>query len=290
MALFKKHGRRSFFKAGIASLTVATTGMPEVEAAVMPKKPGETKIVAIMGDYWHNGVMQEYHIREVFSHKKDYRIIFARGAQYFTPELISDADLLITARYLGNDNMGQSEKGLVDKMEEGVPVWTDENVEAIIDNVRNRGMGFMPLHCTIWCGNKKITDLMGVEPILHKEIQPIWVYDLNQDHPITKGIGKFFINLDEQFAAVIKSQYTTSLFQTQAMHDKSTAVGGWCREDGKGRVVALLPGHTVWPYQTPEYMDILWRSAHWAMKREVTPHPDLNSGYRWTGVDSTQDD
>ena len=236
MAIFKKHGRRNFFKAGLASMAAAATGIPEAHAAIKPKQPGETKVVAVMGDYWHNAITQEYHIREIFSSKKDWRIIFVRGAQYFTPELISDADLLITARYLGNDLMGYSEKGLVDTLEEGVPIWTEENVKAIIDNVRNRGMGFMPLHCTIWCGNKDITDLMGVEPILHKEIQPIWVYDLNQEHPITKGIGKFYINLDEQFAAVIKSEYTTSLFQTQAMHDKNTAVGGWCREDGKGRV------------------------------------------------------
>lgn len=258
-------------KTGIASVAAAAGMTRNADAAEMAKQPGETKIVAIMGDYWHNPVAQEYHIRTILSPIQNSRIIFARGPQYFTPELYSDADLLIMCRYDGNDNMGYSEKGLVDSFEHGTPVWTDENVNAIISNVRDRGMGFMPLHCTLFCGRKEITELMGIEPVMHREIQPLWVYDANQRHPITKGIGKFMINLDEQFAAIIKSEFTTSLFQTQAMHDKRTAVGGWCLETGKGRVVGLLPGHTHWPYRTKEYQEILWRSAHWAMKRDIPP-------------------
>ncbi len=280
MGLFNRKIRRRTFTAGLASLAAAAAGVPEAGAAVDPaKRPGETKIVAIMGDYWHNGVAQEYHIRNILSPEKTWRIIFVRGPQYFNPELIADADLLIMARYDGNDNMGYSEKGLVDTMEAGAPLWTEENVAAIIENVQKRGMGFMPLHCTLFCGVKDITELMGIEPIMHREVQPIWVYGLNQDHPITKGLGKFWIDLDEQFAVVIKSQYTTSLFQTQAMHDKRTAVGGWCLENGNGRIVGLLPGHTQGPYHTLEYKDILWRSAHWALRRDVTPHPNLKVGY-----------
>ena len=158
-------------------------------------------------------------------------------------------------------------------MEKGSPLWIDENVKAIIDNVRSRGMGFMALHCTIACNNRNITDLLDIEPIMHNEIQPVWVGELNSQHPITKGIGKFFINLDEQFAAVIKSQSTITLFKTTAIHDKRIAVGGWCLESGNGRVVGLLPGHTEWPYRVREYQDILWRSAHWAMKRDIPPYP-----------------
>ncbi|MBT4485300.1 MAG: hypothetical protein HOC71_16660, partial [Candidatus Latescibacteria bacterium] len=136
-----------------------------------------------------------------------------------------------------------------------------------------RGMGFLALHCTLYSRNRDILDLMGIEPIMHNQIQPIWVRDLNQEHPITKGIGKFFINLDEQFAVIIKSHYSTTLFETTAVHDKRAAIGGWCLENGKGRVVGLLPGHTKDPYLVHEYREILWRSAHWAMNREIQPYP-----------------
>jgi len=271
---------RAVYKAGLAAVAGLVSGVSKANAAVEAgKKRGETKIVAVMGDYWHNGIAQEYHIRNILAPEKNWRIIFVRGPEFFNPALISDADLLITARYDGNDLMGYSARGLVDTMEEGAPFWTDENVKAIIDNVRNRGMGFMPLHCTLFCGVRDITELMGIEPIMHREVQPIWFYNVNQDHPITKGIGKFWIGLDEQFAVVIKSEYTTSLFETQAMHDKRTAVGGWCLENGKGRIVGFLPGHTQDPYRKPEYKDILWRAAHWAMRKDVTPHPNPTKGY-----------
>lgn len=288
MALLnKKRGQRTVFKAGIATLAAASavTDRPVAQAAVMPRQPGETKIVALMGDYWHNGLMQEYHIRQILAPEKSWRVIFSRNPRSFTPDLISDADLLIMSRYSGNDVMGYNEKDLVDHMEEGAPVWTDENVKAIVENVRTRGMGFMAMHCTLFCERREITELMGIEPIMHREIQPLWVYDLNQEHAVTRGIGKFFINLDEQFAAVIKSQYTTSLFQTQAIHDKRTAVGGWCLENGNGRIVGLLPGHTHWPYHTIAYRDIVWRAAHWAMKKDVTPHPSPKDGYYVGGAD-----
>ena len=173
MSLIDKNGRRGFLKTGIASLAAASAVTQEAKAAIKPKAPGETKVVAVMGDYWHNGVAQEIHIRSILSAKKDWRIIFVKASRFFTPELISDADLLITARYGGPDSIGLSTEGLVDTQERGEDLWTDENVKAIIDNIRNRGMGFMPLHCTLFCGKKDILDLMGIEPIMHNEIQPI---------------------------------------------------------------------------------------------------------------------
>ncbi|MFC1540920.1 ThuA domain-containing protein [Candidatus Latescibacterota bacterium] len=263
--------------AGTARLA-GTLGTLDASAAEMKKQPGETKIVTVVGDYWHNGIAQEYHLRSIFAPLKTWRIIAVRGPEFFTPELIGDADLLIIARYDGNDNMGYSQRGLVDIMERGAPFWTDENVSAIISNVRERGMGFMPLHCTLFCGVKEITDFMDIEPIMHREIQPIWTYNCNREHPITSGIENFFVNLDEQFAAVIKSPDTVTLFNTQAMHDKRTAVGGWCLERGRGRIVGLLPGHTQWPYRTREYQEIIWRAAHWAMKKEIVPYSRRRNG------------
>jgi len=275
MDSFTNHGNRGLFKAGVISFAAAAGSVTaEAEAALQPKAPGETKIVAVMGgDYGHNHVPLEIHIRGIFASKKDWRIIFVRASRFFTPELLSDTDLLITSRSHRPDGLAFSSDGLVDILEKGDVFWTEEHVEAIIDNVRNRGMGFMALHNTLACGNRKIVDMLGIEPIGHNEIQPLWIGDLNPEHPITRGIGKIFIKFDEQFAAVIKSGYTTTLFETTAMHDKRHAVGGWCLEHGKGRIVGLLPGHTQFTYEVPEYRDILWRSAHWALKRDIPPYP-----------------
>ena len=224
------------------------------------------------GDYGHNRVPYEIHVREIFSSNNNWRILFVQASRFFTPELISDADLLITSRHSRPDDIDWRAEEVVDSMSTGKLLWSDENVQAIIDNIRNRGMGFLALHCTLASKNPDITDLLGVTPIPHNEVQPIWVHNINQEHPITEGIGNFFINLDEQFAAIIKSRYTTTLFETTAIHEKRRAVGGWCLKSGKGRVVGLLPGHFQWAYRVREYQKILWRSAHWAVKRNIPPY------------------
>ena len=106
-------------------------------AVLKPKAPGETKIVAMMAhDTNHNGVAQETCVRSIFSSKNDWRIIFARSSKLFTPELISDADLLITARTGIRDPIDLTTDCLADSIQEGEILWTDENVRAIIDNVR----------------------------------------------------------------------------------------------------------------------------------------------------------
>jgi len=274
MGLITRRNRRLSTGSGLAAAGIADTA---AEAAVMPKRPGETKIVAMVAhDTNHNGVAQEYYLRKIFSAKRDWRLVFARASSLFTPGLIADADLLITARTGIDDPIDFTRDPLADEMTGGAPLWTDGNVAAVVENVRSRGMGFLALHCTLYCRNRTITDLMDIEPIMHREVQPVWVRDCNGEHPITRGIGKFLIGLDEQFAVVIKSPSTTTLFETTAVHDKRDAVGGWCIENGSGRIVGLLPGHTPDPYRVPEYQEILWRAAHWAMRRDIPPYPGFD--------------
>ena len=262
---------RSGIAAGLsAAAASAMTG--EAHAALPPKVAGETRVVLILGDYWHSSVWQEIQIRSIYEKNKDWKVLSARFNRFVTPELINDADLLIVSRSSAKERMDWTTEGVVESVQGGGILWTDENVKAVLDGVRNRGMGLMALHCASYARNREIFDLVDVEPVMHNQMQPLWVHDANQEHPITRGIGKFFISLDEQFAAIIKSAYTTSLFQTTAIHDKRQAVGGWCRESGKGRIVGLLPGHTQVPYGVPEYREILWRSAYWAMKRDIPPY------------------
>ena len=141
-----------------------------------------------------------------------------------------------------------------------------------MDNITNRGMGYLALHCAAYARSRDIFNLLGVEPVMHNQVQPLWVYDANREHPITRGIGRFMIDLDEQFAAVITDTKATTLFKTTAIHDKRDAVGGWCIERGRGRVVGLLPGHTPSPYEVPQYREIVRRSAFWALKRDISPY------------------
>ncbi len=274
MVLDKNTSRRKVLKTWLAALAAGAVAAPETGAVPKAKAPGEIKVVALMGDYWHNGVAQEIHVRSIFSSKKNWRIHFLRASRFLTADMLNDTDLLILARYGGSDAVGWSTEGIADSRVQGDSYMTDEQETAIIDNVMNRGMAFMAVHCTLFCGREKIEDLMGIEPLLHQEIQPLILQDINQEHPITKGIKTFFVNLDEQFDVQIKDPAkTTILFRTLAAHDKRNAISGWCLEQGRGRIVGLLPGHTQWPYRIPEYQEIFWRSAHWVLRREIPSYP-----------------
>ncbi len=259
--------------AALAGATALTS--TEATAAELQKQPGEIKIVAVIGhDVWHNGVAAEVGIRRVFASKKDWRIIAVRSSSAFTADLIADADLLITSKASVPDHIELGSGLIAESAEPGGLFWNNENINAIIDNVRNRGMGLIPLHCSAWARSRKMFDFLGIEPVMHRQVQPLWIHNINQDHPITAGIGKFMINLDEQFAVVVKSQYTDTLFETTAMHDKHEAIGGWSLENGKGRIVGLLPGHTPDALNTREYQEILWRAAHWTMRRNIDAYPE----------------
>jgi type 1 glutamine amidotransferase len=270
-----KISRRNVLKTGIAVAATATIASPKAYAAQFEKRPGETKIVCVMGDYWHNPVWQEQHVRGIFSSKSDFKVYFVLASRYMTAELLSDTDLLITTRYGGGDALGWSPEPIVGERPPSDVIWTDEHVNAVCDNVRNRGMGFLAAHCTLFCGRNEIEDLMGIEPQLHQEMQPMAYSWFNQDHPITKGMEPYYITLDDQFGVDFKyPSRTTILFKTQAVHDKREMVSAWCIEQGNGRVVGLLPGDHNFAYRVPEYQEIFWRAAYWAMKRDIPPYPN----------------
>ena len=42
-------------------------------------------------------------------------------------------------------------------------------------------------------------------------------------------------------------------------------MGGWCRTEGKGRVVFLTPGHSIASFRNQAYLAMIWKSAEWAV-------------------------
>ena len=275
MGLSNKMRRNGMLGAGLASFA-AVASTPEVSAAIRPKAPGETKVVAVFGiTDKYNGIGHEVCVRQIFESKKDWRLIFVRANKLFTPQLISDADLLLICRDNNPDTIDLSgEDGLLtDKIVKGTTFYTDANVKAIIDNVRNRGMGLLAMHNTIMCGNRQFMDFMDVTGEEPHNLEPIWYTRMNKTHPVMQGIGKFPAILDEQLSAIIRSATTATLFESTAVHEKRQVISGWALDSGKGRIAGLLPGSTIHVYQAPEYQNIVWRAAHWAMRRDIPQYP-----------------
>jgi len=266
----RNHTRRNILKTGLIAAGATATGVSRSEALLPepePKKPGELKIVGAMGhDY-----RLESSVRPVMERIDGARVWFARHYGPITPELLSDTDLLIT--YYAGDSFEWSPSGLADSRgTKRAQLYSDENVEAIIDNIENRGMGWIAVHNTVWFLNDRLNRFVGAEPILHREIQPVIICNLNQEHPITKGIEPFIINLDEQFGVFINDpENVTTLFKSQSVHDKHRTIQGWSVERGKGRIVGLTPGHYEWTWYQVQWQEIMWRSALWAMHQQMKP-------------------
>ena len=61
------------------------------------------------------------------------------------------------------------------------------------------------------------------------------------------------------------------LFSSIGKQDEREDIAGWCIEQGKGRVVGLLAGHTwdAWVHKT--YKEIQFRAFMWAMRKDIPP-------------------
>ncbi|MFC1650001.1 ThuA domain-containing protein [Candidatus Latescibacterota bacterium] len=278
MASPGKTTRRKVMKAGLATAATAAASaftVKESHAAmpkdIRPKAKGETRVVFLGGDQLHNFAAQEPALRRICE-RAGWKFFAIHDARYLTPEVVGEADLLMIQRWDGNV-LGWVSGPI---QEEGATMdgyMSDELEASIVDNVKNRGMGYMSLHCSIAAMEKRdYMDLIGVNMIIHGPLQSLRVHNFNQDHPITKGMTDFDIALDENFGAELINKNAVKLYESTGYMDKRHDVGGWCLEQGKGRVVGLLAGHTYFAYEDPNYLQLYWRGAHWALKRDIPPY------------------
>lgn len=270
--------RRTAIKVGLASIASAAILTSEGHSAlpeeIPPKKPGETKAVFLGGDVLHNFMAQEPALRRICE-RMGMKFYAIHDSRYLTPAFISDADILMIERWDGSQP-GWIPGPVYGEAPPSDDFLTEELADAIIDNVVNRGMGFLSIHCMISCAftRQKIQDFLGVNGIIHGPVQPVLVHNFNPAHPITKGMEPFTLGLDENFGAEIVRKDVTPLFETTGSWDKRTDYGGWCLDQGRGRVAGLTAGHTYFAYRDPNYLILFSRSIQWALKREVQDQAD----------------
>src|SRR5260370_42030274 len=86
--------------------------------------------------------------------------------------------------------------------------------------------------------NRQYLDLMGVEkPIMHGPGVAAHMYNLNQEHPISKGLEPFDVGIDEVFDAVMKPGEHVPLFRSKQEAHPRDATGGLSTPEGSGRLV-----------------------------------------------------
>ena len=274
----QRTNRRAALGAGLAAAAASALSpfsagaAPSPTSNVRPKAPGETKVVYLGGDILHCGYTQDISLRCTFR-STGWRFLSMTDARYLTPEFLKDTDLLIITRW-GGPIIGWSPGPIVERsLDDTDGYMSDELENAIVDNVVNRGMGFMGLHCTIWTPDRKrFNEMLGIKGKMHGPVQKVRLHNFNQNHPITKGYADFDLGSDENFGVELVNPKAVALYESTGETDKRRDLAGWCLEQGKGRVVGLAAGHTYEPWLfSPRYRELHWRAAHWAMGKEIPP-------------------
>lgn len=160
-------------------------------------------------------------------------------------------------------------KDVIENDQIPTPLWCNENWTGCLDdNIKNRGMGFMAVHCGIADIPKEhfiSQNILRAYFISHPEQCEV-SFEPTAQNEITNGIEKFvFEKPDEHYQIEILGD-TSVLGYTVSKHGRQPAL--WCHNYGKGRVLAVTPGHSYENLSNSVYLRLLKNCCEWCC-REV---------------------
>ena len=138
---------------------------------------------------------------------------------------------------------------------------TESQWEALAGFVRGGG-AYIGIHnATDTFENKQeALRLIGGHFITHPPQLDIPVEIVDPDHPVTQGVRPFTV-FDELYVLESWPEDYHLLARTPTADGQPIA---WVREEGKGRVFYLSPGHNAAIFDDPDYAKFLRRGAQWA--------------------------
>ncbi len=148
-------------------------------------------------------------------------------------------------------------------------VWmTPEQQRAVAAFVESGG-GFLNLHNSmgLYPPGGPYLELIGGRYTGHGPLERFRVEVVDADHPVTRGIGGFFVP-DEQHTPVYDEKRVHLLLRSRSDDGKTVAAAGWVREPGRGRVCHLAPGHTREALLHPMYQRLLCNAVRWCLRME----------------------
>jgi type 1 glutamine amidotransferase len=159
-------------------------------------------------------------------------------------------------------------------------VWmTPEQQRAVADFVAAGG-GFLNLHNSmgLYPPGGPYLDLVGGRYTTHGPLERFRVEVVDSEHPITRGIGGFFV-ADEQHTPIYDEKRVHLLLQSRSDDGKVVAAAGWVRQVGRGRLCHLAPGHTREALLHPLYQRLLRNAVRWCLRMDV-PGSEPRTGSR----------
>ncbi|MCL2410236.1 MAG: ThuA domain-containing protein [Treponema sp.] len=222
------------------------------------------RVLLLCDDYWHPGNVVIEGISPLKQNGFAFDII--SNANDFSPEMLSQYPVVLISKM---DDISQADR----------QPWKTEAIQkAFIDYVENGG-GLVAVHSGVVPGkNTTMLDhLVGCRFLGHPNASPVTVQPL-KPHPVTEGVS-LFREPDEHYkieiitddADILLASYSPAQgdetkYQEDSYYNAPEAIhtAGYVRNQGKGRVCALTPGHTLEVWHNVQFQRLLANALEWA--------------------------
>jgi type 1 glutamine amidotransferase len=144
--------------------------------------------------------------------------------------------------------------------------WITREQELAIVRFVEEGGGFLNLHNSmgLYPADGPYLNLVGGRFTTHGPLERFQVEVIDADHPVTRGVGGFFV-ADEQHMPEYDAQRVHLLLRSRS-NEGRTAAAGWVREVGRGRLCHLANGHTREALLHPMFQQLLRNAARWCLR------------------------
>lgn len=210
------------------------------------------KVTVLLHDYWHPRESIEPMLEKLFPVDRWDMTVTA------DPETLKSDDV---------PDLLVSFKDVIENDQIPTPLWcNDEWTSRLDDCIKNKGMGFMAVHCGI-------ADIPEEHFITQNILRAFFIthppqcevsFEPVEGNEITEGVPAFtFSSFDEHYQIKITGE-TNVLGYSVSQHGKQPAL--WCHSYGEGKVVGITPGHSYENLSQPEYLKLLINCAEWCVR------------------------
>jgi uncharacterized protein len=140
---------------------------------------------------------------------------------------------------------------------------TRGQLDALAGWIRSGG-GFLAAHAATVLGESDpaLGDLIGGVFVSHPPQFSFTVYPLFEEHPVTAGMEAFTVR-DEFY---VETHASDARIHMVAFDRGAAYPMVWTRNEGKGRVAHIAPGHSKDVWDLPSYQRLLLQALTWLAK------------------------
>jgi len=284
MGTSKTLSRRGLVQGVGVAAGAGLIGAAGIEGALSQTRPGKPRVLALVGDRYHNPDYIRTSLDPVFK-DLDIAIDYTIAYDQISAEMLKNYQVFLTFRdgmiwpggYLGPDASSfyagnlEDPKTFPDPVSQ--PCLTEAQGAAINDFV-HAGGGLYAMHNSSYISLfvKSYRDVMGGVSKAHPPLRPFQVRATQNRHPITEGMKPFMVNDEQHYVQydldpahiILESENIDGL---TFMDMGSKSVSGWAHDYGKGRVVFTAVGHNIHALWNSQYLEIQKRSVRWLLRQ-----------------------